>query len=519
MKTTGGMGKRQLHHRMASIFGLMVVLLAGGRWLYSVPAKQAEPPKTVSHPLHVDRPYPVSSLCARSGVVLPFERNSRYLLIVGSLGDPAKTYRVRFTSEPARQLSPIALEGGSNPYDGRPNPSRPHRMIEDDGFGRPSYEREKPSYKRGSNSKAAQSRTFHLHVTDGPLDDPRHYTRIAARLIAVGESVGVYLDTSVRESKRVQATAAEVVSLLQHEILPRCRRLVGRHRDVDGDGRLTVLLTPWLGRLQGGRTALGGLVRSADFRVDTKSPFGNRCDMLFLNSSLVPGPHLKTLLAHEYTHVLAFSNPRSASDHGAPRIEDDWINEGLAHVFERLHGGGWSNLDYRLFEYLDSPERYPLVVPNYHAAGLWRNHGCRGATFLFLQWCAARNGPRFLRRMLRSPHTGIENLERATGERFEDLFRRWAVAMYLAGREQRDADTECGFRNVPLNGRCGKYRLRGPRQIEWNVGKERTVNLRGTAVAFVAARSGDLGETLRRLRIDADAAARLRVTLIKLRNE
>ena len=52
-----------------------------------------------------------------------------------------------------------------------------------------------------------------------------------------------------------------------------------------------------------------------------------------------------------------------------------------------------SNIDYRVSAFLTRPERYQLVVDDYYAADLFRSHGSRGSTYLFLRWCADRYGP------------------------------------------------------------------------------------------------------------------------------
>jgi hypothetical protein len=63
----------------------------------------------------------------------------------------------------------------------------------------------------------------------------------------------------------------------------------------------------------------------------------------------------------------------------------------MAHLVEDQFGYSWSNLDYRIGGYLSAPERYPLVVPEYFHAGLWRTPGTRGACYLFLRWCRERH--------------------------------------------------------------------------------------------------------------------------------
>src|SRR5208337_4955642 len=116
--------------------------------------------------------------------------------------------------------------------------------------------------------------------------------------------------------------------------------------DVDRDGRFTLLFTAWLRKLQDGKVAVGGFVRGSDFYRDLEAPFSNRCDMMYLSTDLKPGPYLRTLIAHEYTHAVIFCE-HVLGDHVAglaARDEESWLNEGLAHLAEEMHGYSWDNL-------------------------------------------------------------------------------------------------------------------------------------------------------------------------------
>src|SRR5262249_45617224 len=143
----------------------------------------------------------------------------------------------------------------------------------------------------------------------------------------------------------------------------------------------------------------------------------------------------RTLLAHEYTHAIVFSEHLEGEylPQTQRRDEESWLNEGLAHLAEDLHDNGWSNLDYRISAFLSAPERYGLVVPDYYAAGHWRSHGHRGAAYLFLRWCSDRYGGDLARWLIQSNLTGVANLEAATGQPFAELFRQWSAALILSG--------------------------------------------------------------------------------------
>src|SRR5205814_566701 len=100
----------------------------------------------------------------------------------------------------------------------------------------------------------ASQRRFFLHVTTDPLEDDRGYVPVQGILAAEGKCVRVYLDRDVSESNLAPGLIATVIHLLDEDIIPRSRVLLGEHADVDHDGKLAVLVTGWLGRLCGGRT-------------------------------------------------------------------------------------------------------------------------------------------------------------------------------------------------------------------------------------------------------------------------
>src|SRR5690606_34607073 len=104
-----------------------------------------------------------------------------------------------------------------------------------------------------------------------------------------------------------------------------------------------------------------------------------------------------------------------------------------------------------------------------------RHHGrcpqVRGSGYLFLRWCVARFGPEVLTRLVEGPRSGIGNLEAATGQRFDRLYREFAVDLFLGwpkagGAGEVIAATNCNdsFIAAPTcYGRLGPHYLAGPR--------------------------------------------------------
>ncbi len=258
-----------------------------------------------------------------------------------------------------------------------------------------------------------RERTFHLLVRDGDVASASNYEPVTGELKAVGYRVQVYVDREDLGSVGPELLR-DLVTTFDDNVFPTAARTFGQARDVDGDGRFTVLLSSRLTRLAGGKHAVDGFVRGADLDTRCAPPFGNRCDMMYLSTALTPGPYLRTLLAHEYTHAVTFS-AKVLNGTRPGREEEGWLDEALAHLAEDVHGFSRANLDYRVSAFLSRPERYRLVVEDYYAADLFRSHGNRGGTYLFLRWCADRFGPGLLPALIRAPERGTANVEAATG--------------------------------------------------------------------------------------------------------
>lgn len=446
--------------------------------------------------------YAIETTGGTARLDLRFDDETRYLLIVSSLAPADEEHTVELSARPAERIRHVP----ARPLAPLP-PLRPTAARANDPPG--AAVGGSSATRVVSPGTPGRERDFYLHVAEGSLDNPRHYARVRGRIAGMGEHVCVYLDTRLQPAALAPGLVDDIIRRFDDEIVPLAARTLGRYRDVDGDGRFTVLLTAWLGRLEGGRTSLGGFVRGADFRPDVDPPFSNRCDMLYLNADLRPGPHLGALLAHEFAHAVCFSERASATAIGTVfPSEDDWLNEAIAHLEENLYDASWSNLDYRISRYLSDPARYPLVVPDYYEAGLWRNHGCRGATFLMLRWCVDQFGEDLLRRLVRGPLPGVRNLEAATGVRFDELYRRWTVA--VAGSA---AGHPGGYQSLDLNGVLAGWSLAGPRTETWDAaGEVRNLVLKGTATSFVTVHASRAGA--RSLRIAAAPGTQLQVTLL-----
>ena len=482
---------------------LAVALLA------TVATLRAGPEDSVATPMHpgppawlVGTPVPIASVEGRAAFQVPTpRRGGSTLVIISALsrqsGPFSLTLRAKAVPEAEARPPLLAAE----------RPRRPARLdasapgpVRDPVAGLPPRER-----------------TFHLMDCDGDVASARNYRPIAGRLRAVGQRVQVYVDPD--DVGRVGTEVLrDLVATFDDQVFPVAARTIGQARDVDGDGRYTVLMSSRLGRLAGGRHAVDGFVRGADLDPNLAAPFSNRCDMMYLNAALAAGPHLRTIMAHEYTHSVTYSAKSFPAAGGARAIgeEEGWLDEALAHLGEDLHGFSRSNLDYRVSAFLSRPERYRLVVEDYYAADLFRSHGNRGGTYLFLRWCADRFGPGLLPALIRSPRLGVENLEAATGAAFEDLYRQWSVALFLSGFEP-DRGRGDGFRSLDMRGPFAEWDLAGPRTVRVTPtadGATETWSAMGTSSHYVLVDGSPAGAVA--IEVTGPREAGLQVTAVPL---
>ncbi|MHB1559221.1 MAG: hypothetical protein ACYC61_17340 [Isosphaeraceae bacterium] len=436
--------------RLPGIGLALAFSILAGDWL--VPAEPTRSPSAEAFwAAGVARPIAVRDGRATFRVATPGAA-SETLVVVSALARSPVSYPIRLVARPARRSEiPVLAD------DGRRGevPARADAPPGDDPGGSVANPPMPPSV-----------REFHIMVREGDPGSPSNYVPVRAVLRGLGRHVQVYV--AGEDIPRVDRGALEdAIATFDDRVLPAARDRFGPARDVDGDGRFTILFSSWLDALGGGRHAVDGFVRVADLDAAVPAPFGNRCDMMYLNAGLQAGPYLRTIIAHEYMHAVVYTrksleHPRG--DQPGPE-EEGWLDEAMAHLVEESHGFSAANIDYRVGAYLSDPERYRLVVDDYFAADLFRSHGCRGCTYLFLRWCVERYGPDLLTRLAKSGCRGVPNIEAATGSSFASLFRRWSIAMFLDGLDGRDPSTsQGGGRNlIGFRGPVEDREFAGPR--------------------------------------------------------
>ena len=375
--------------------------------------------------------------------------NSETLVIVSALSRSRGPFPIRLSTRPVTSASiPIVADDGprDRPSRGVPLPSPPPEPID---------------------LMPPVERTFSMMVREGDVASPGNYLPVRGILKGVGRRIQIYVSSEDADAVD-RGLLNDLITSFDDRIHPLTSARFGAACDTDEDGRFTILLSSWLGQLGGGRHAVDGFVRVADLDSSVPAPFGNHCDMMYLNATLRAGPYTRAVVAHEYMHAVTYSQKclrRARSGRAAPE-EEGWLDEAIAHLAEDMHAFSTSNIDYRVSAFLSRPECYQLVVDDYFAADLFRSHGNRGSTYLFLRWCVDRYGPGLIPALVHSSRRGVANLEAATGSTFADLYRRWSLALYLSGMDPpggMPAESDDGFRSIDMRSPHADWELAGPR--------------------------------------------------------
>ena len=414
----------------------------------------------------VGRAVPIAVRGGRGRLRVPTPTSAdRVMLVISVLGRGQGPYRGWLRVRPCDGSPPAPA--------GEPHPA-----------ARPDAPAPIPTEPIEVRSVPPSAKVFHVLGPGGDVAKATSYDPVPSTLRALGRRVQVYVDDADL-GRVVPSTLRDLVQTFDDRVYPVSAREVGTAADVDGDGRFTLLLTSRLATLGGGRLAAEGCVRGADLDPEVAPPLGNRCDMMYLNALTTDLPHLRTVVAHEYSHAVMFTRKTLADP---PVEEEGWIDEGVAHLAEDRHGFSRSNIEGRVAAFLGATGRYRLVVEDYHAADLYRSPGHRGSTYSFLRWCADRRGPGFVRVLVGSRLRGVSNVEAAMGEHFPELYRGWTASLTCAP----------GLRPIHV--------LPGGLPEPWS--------LVGTSSAYVLIESSTSGHL--DIEVEGSSSAELQLTAIRL---
>lgn len=340
-----------------------------------------------------------------------------------------------------------------------------------------------PAHAAAPAALAAQRRFSVLST----LDATPRWSAVGAALRFEGTRVAIYVDTLAADAISAAELAA-MGALYDDALAPRVRAAFGDGSDIDGNGRVILLLSPTVNALMpAADCATRGYVRGFFYGHDLTSTdsTANRGEVFY---AYVPDPSGRWSCAHTKADVLANLPPTfvhelqhmiSYGEHvlerGGPS-EEPWLNEGLSHVAEEIGSLYWEERfpvptgradPSQLFPDSASPYITPNLLYSYRflaasaafsltscAPGSFCSQSERGGSWLFLRWLADQKGADALRRLVETVQVGRTNLEAVTGERTAALLGDFAIAV--------NADSLEGVARtaVPARFRLGTRNLR-----------------------------------------------------------
>lgn len=327
---------------------------------------------------------------------------------------------------------------------------------------------------KGMSMKAAglgERETFRVLSS---LTNTNAYTEVTGQVKCVGQNVVFYVDTSVPAEIFPVADVEELCNNFDDDA-GEMEGFLGSTSDVDGDGKLHVLMTSQINKLG----ALGGGIITGYFYAadlydrSNTNQVSNEREIIY---TMVPDPNgqygmpidhdfamdnlLPAVLPHELQHTISY-NQHVFVEGGAP--EENWLNEGMSHLIEDVMGYGNENPS-RYALYLASPSSYGIVTQ--YSPNLME----RGGAYLFLRYLyeQANDGDAFLGRIVQTYKRGVENvLDAFNGDagmdEWSEMLARWSVALIMSDRgisqdprytyEDRSRHPETGnWEGVIMNG-------------------------------------------------------------------
>jgi hypothetical protein len=288
------------------------------------------------------------------------------------------------------------------------------------------------------------------------------FKTVTATLKFIGTNILVYVDQEVPAAD--QFTDAELTRLGQHfdrDLYPIDVAVFGAESDIDGNGKVIMLLTPVVNALiPKPACQTEGFVLGFFYGFDlTRGTGSNRGEVFYGHTPDAQGRfgcattkadvqrRLPSTFIHELQHMISYNQHRLVR--GGSQ-ETDWLNEGLSHIAEELGaryyeakyppptGRSDPNLIFPdsaqgfILEDLANAYDY-LVAPSANSVTLFDTRACceeRGASWLFLRWLGDQRDSTIYTRLVQTNKTGVANVENATGETFGRLFGDFGIAAY-----------------------------------------------------------------------------------------
>ena len=261
----------------------------------------------------------------------------------------------------------------------------------------------------------------------------------AAVQIAETARVAVFLDAELCDTTEERSAAdspgnqnslaQRICDRLESDHLDQVTHWIGPIDDVDGDRRLTIVLTELDRRAVPDDTPILGCVRDRDFAPSAYDD-GLAGDIIYLNHRLPGGAELDALLVHELVHAaiccLRIDELTRSQLSAQPQKVSAWLNEAIAHVLEMKLAASSTGFADRMQQFQSEPATSPIVADQNHLSFVARRSGSRAAAALFL--APHIDSPDDIAVLCDERSAFSERFQTVSGRSFADEFRAWSIS-------------------------------------------------------------------------------------------
>ena len=283
----------------------------------------------------------------------------------------------------------------------------------------------------------------------------------------------------------------------------------GAPTDIDGNGRVIVLLSPLINKLTDRSVCttsgyIAGFFDATDLLPVDFPTASNDAELFY---ALVPDPSATFSCAHSIaaveqltpsTFIHEFQHMISFGQHAILRNgneEDPWLNEGLSHIAEELGSRYYENRFPPPTGRTDPGQAFPDSSQGFISGDLYNSYHFlidpsstdtadkasvsnwgngdgtlvqRGGVWLFLRWLGDQQDSLVYGRLDQTSNTGVPNVEAASGSSFSTLFGDFSLALYvdsLPGVPRASIPSQFRFTSRNLRALFAKQSQRNPSQF------------------------------------------------------
>ena len=294
------------------------------------------------------------------------------------------------------------------------------------------------------------------------LTNPTISTPVNATAKSVGAHIILYVDNAAPANGLSPADYDKLRSDFDTLLYAVDTTAFGRESDIDGNGRVIVLMSNVINRLVTAQECVStgyvtGFFFAGDLAPSTRSMWNNGEIFYTIvadsGATLGSCPHTNSQVnlvvpvtfIHEFQHMISFNQHALVRGGGGEVL---WLNEGLSHYAEELGGRVFLQAgdNPRFCDYVRGDlYNFGLYLANPGASGLVASAGVgtlseRGAWWAFVRYLVDQfaadtsiaAAAAFTRAIDRTTATGTDNVIQRTGVQFATLAKRWVLANWVS---------------------------------------------------------------------------------------